>query len=99
MLDQTLLTYGAIVHGFVFITGPATLLTVGRSATSGQKAGIATGAGVTVGEVDIIRMARFRPRYPSGLSPMGNPRTVRAGGNVQSLLITRPPRCYDAHLG
>ena len=52
MIDQTtLITYVAIVLGFVFIPGPATLLTVARATTSGTKAGIATGAGITVGDI------------------------------------------------
>lgn len=52
MIDQaTLLTYIAIVLGFVFIPGPATLLTVARATTSGTKVGIATGAGITVGDI------------------------------------------------
>lgn len=46
-----LLTYALIVLGFVFIPGPATLLTVARATTSGTKVGIATGAGITVGDV------------------------------------------------
>lgn len=52
MIDPaTLATYIAIVAGFVFIPGPATLLTVTRSATSGTKVGIATGAGIAAGDV------------------------------------------------
>ena len=52
MIDPaTLITYVAIVAGFVFIPGPATLLTVTRSATSGTKVGIATGAGIAAGDV------------------------------------------------
>jgi threonine/homoserine/homoserine lactone efflux protein len=52
MIDATtLLTYCAIVLGFVFIPGPATLLTVARATTSGAKVGIATGAGITVGDI------------------------------------------------
>lgn len=52
MIDQTtLLTYCAIVLGFVFIPGPATLLTVARATTSGTTVGIATGAGITVGDI------------------------------------------------
>jgi threonine/homoserine/homoserine lactone efflux protein len=52
MIDHaTLLTYCAIVLGFVFIPGPATLLTVARASTSGTKVGIATGAGITVGDI------------------------------------------------
>ncbi|WP_284154812.1 LysE family translocator [Algicella marina] len=45
-----LTTYFLIVLGFVFIPGPATLLTVARATTSGTKTGIATGAGITAGD-------------------------------------------------
>lgn len=52
MIDSTtLITYVAIVLGFVFIPGPATLLTVARATSSGTKAGIATGAGIAAGDV------------------------------------------------
>lgn len=52
MIDPaTLLTYCAIVLGFVFIPGPATLLTLARASTSGIKVGIATGAGITAGDI------------------------------------------------
>lgn len=52
MIDQTtLLTYCAIVLGFVFIPGPATLLTVARATASGARVGIATGAGIMVGDI------------------------------------------------
>ncbi len=52
MIDQaTLITYVAIVLGFVFIPGPATLLTVARATTSGTRVGIATGAGITAGDI------------------------------------------------
>ncbi|WP_298843552.1 LysE family translocator [uncultured Roseobacter sp.] len=52
MIDPTvLLTYSLIVLGFVFVPGPATLLTVARATTSGTKAGIATGAGITAGDL------------------------------------------------
>ncbi len=58
MIDPTvLLTYILIVLGFVFIPGPATLLTVARAASSGTKVGIATGAGVAVGDVIHTAMA------------------------------------------
>ena len=51
MIDPSLLlTYALIVLGFVFIPGPATLLTVARATTSGTKVGIATGAGITAGD-------------------------------------------------
>ena len=46
----TLITYSLIVLGFVFIPGPATLLTVARASTSGTRVGIATGAGITAGD-------------------------------------------------
>ena len=52
MIDHsTLITYLAVVLGFVFIPGPATLLTVARATSSGIRAGIATGAGVAAGDV------------------------------------------------
>ncbi len=52
MIDQTtFVTYVAIVLGFVFIPGPATLLTVARATTSGTRVGIATGAGITAGDI------------------------------------------------
>lgn len=52
MIDwTTLITYIAIVLGFVFIPGPATLLTVARASSSGTKVGIATGAGIAAGDV------------------------------------------------
>lgn len=52
MIDlPTLLTYVAIVFGFVFIPGPATLLTIARATSSGTKVGIATGAGIAVGDL------------------------------------------------
>jgi threonine/homoserine/homoserine lactone efflux protein len=52
MIDlATLIAYVAVVLGFVFIPGPATLLTVARATSSGTKAGIATGAGIAAGDV------------------------------------------------
>jgi threonine/homoserine/homoserine lactone efflux protein len=52
MIDlTTLIAYVAIVTGFVFIPGPATLLTVARATSSGTKVGIATGAGIAAGDV------------------------------------------------
>ena len=52
MIDQTtLLTYTAIVLGFVFIPGPATLLTIARATSSGTRAGLATGAGIAAGDL------------------------------------------------
>ena len=54
MIDQTTLdcTYVAIVLGFVFLPGPATLLTVTRAASSGAtRVGIATGSGIATGDI------------------------------------------------
>ena len=52
MIDwTTLITYIAIVLGFVFIPGPATLLTVARATASGTRVGLATGAGIAAGDV------------------------------------------------
>lgn len=58
MIDHTtLITYVLIVLGFVFIPGPATLLTMARAASSGTRVGIATGAGIAVGDIIHISMA------------------------------------------
>jgi threonine/homoserine/homoserine lactone efflux protein len=52
MIDLAALTaYVLIVLGFVFIPGPATLLTVARATASGSRVGIATGAGIAVGDL------------------------------------------------
>jgi threonine/homoserine/homoserine lactone efflux protein len=58
MVDPTtLLTFIAIVLGFVFIPGPATLLTVARATGSGTRVGIATGAGIALGDIVHTAMA------------------------------------------
>jgi threonine/homoserine/homoserine lactone efflux protein len=57
--NATLITYVAIVLGFVFIPGPATLLTVTRATTSGTRAGLATGLGIAVGDIIHTAMAVF----------------------------------------
>ncbi|WP_226573304.1 LysE family translocator [Acuticoccus sediminis] len=58
MIDQaTLLTYVAIVLGFVFIPGPAVLLASARATTSGVKVGVATAAGIAVGDLVHTTMA------------------------------------------
>ena len=50
MIDQTILiTYLAILLGFVIIPCPAVLLTLARASTSGTRVGIATGLGIAVG--------------------------------------------------
>ena len=52
MIDQsTLITYLAILLGFVIIPGPAVLLTLARASTSGTRVGIATGLGIAVGDL------------------------------------------------
>ncbi|AVF04078.1 MULTISPECIES: LysE family translocator [Devosia] len=52
MIDHTVLaTYALVVLGFVFIPGPATLLTVARATTSGTRVGIATGTGIMAGDI------------------------------------------------
>jgi threonine/homoserine/homoserine lactone efflux protein len=52
MIDlTTLAAYGMVVLGFVFIPGPATLLTVARATSSGTKVGIATGVGIAAGDM------------------------------------------------
>lgn len=58
MIDAaTLATYVLIVLGFVFIPGPATLLTIARATTSGARVGIATGAGIAAGDLVHTAMA------------------------------------------
>ena len=58
MIDHaTLITYVLIVLGFVFIPGPATLLTMARAVSSGTRAGIATGAGIAAGDLIHTSMA------------------------------------------
>ena len=52
MIDPAVfIAYTLIVLGFVFIPGPATLLTVARATSSGAKVGIATGAGIAAGDI------------------------------------------------
>ncbi|MFC3226314.1 LysE family translocator [Marinibaculum pumilum] len=52
MIDQvTLLTYLAVLLGFVLIPGPAVLLTVARASASGIRAGLATGLGIALGDI------------------------------------------------
>ncbi|TJV06442.1 MAG: LysE family translocator [Mesorhizobium sp.] len=58
MIDlSTLIAYVAVAFGFVFITGPATLLTIARATSSGTKVGIATGAGIAAGDMFHTAMA------------------------------------------
>jgi threonine/homoserine/homoserine lactone efflux protein len=58
MIDHaTLITYLAILTGFVFIPGPAVLLTLARAASSGTRVGVATGLGIAVGDLVHTTMA------------------------------------------
>jgi threonine/homoserine/homoserine lactone efflux protein len=58
MIDRvTLATYILVVLGFVFIPGPATLLTVARATSSGTQVGIATGLGIACGDIIHTTMA------------------------------------------
>lgn len=58
MIDQaTLITYLAILLGFVFIPGPAVLLTLARATTSGTRTGIATALGIAAGDLIHTAMA------------------------------------------
>ena len=52
MIDQTtLITYLAILLGFVFIPGPAVILTLARATSAGTRAGLSTGLGIAVGDL------------------------------------------------
>ncbi|MEM9107923.1 MAG: LysE family translocator [Pseudomonadota bacterium] len=52
MIDQaTLITYLAVLIGFVFIPGPAVLLTLARASSGGTRVGIATGLGIAIGDI------------------------------------------------
>jgi len=53
----TLITYLAILTGFVFIPGPAVLLTLARAASAGTRVGVATGLGIAVGDLVHTAMA------------------------------------------
>ncbi len=53
----TLLTYIAILTGFVFFPGPSILLTLTRSSTSGMRVGIATSLGIGLGDLCHTLMA------------------------------------------
>jgi threonine/homoserine/homoserine lactone efflux protein len=55
--STTLLAYVSIVLGFVFIPGPATLLTVVTATSSGTRVGIATGLGIAIGDIIHTAMA------------------------------------------
>jgi threonine/homoserine/homoserine lactone efflux protein len=46
-----LLTYLAVLAGFVFFPGPSILMTLARATTSGTRAGFATSLGIALGDV------------------------------------------------
>ena len=48
---STLLTYIAVLTGFVLFPGPSILLTLARSSTSGTRVGIATSLGIGLGDL------------------------------------------------
>lgn len=48
---STLVTYIAVLTGFVFFPGPSILLTLTRSSTSGTRVGIATSLGIGLGDL------------------------------------------------
>jgi threonine/homoserine/homoserine lactone efflux protein len=51
MIDQSaLITYLAILFGFVFIPGPAVLLTLARAISSGTRVGVSTALGIAAGD-------------------------------------------------
>lgn len=49
--SDTLLTYSLIATGFIFVPGPASVLTTAQTIASGVKVGMATGAGITAGDI------------------------------------------------
>lgn len=52
MIDpSTLVTYLAVLLGFVFIPGPAVILTLARASGGGTRVGVATGLGIAVGDL------------------------------------------------
>jgi threonine/homoserine/homoserine lactone efflux protein len=60
MIDRaTLFTYLVVLIGFVFIPGPAVLMTLTRAMSSGTRVGIATGLGIAVGDLAHTAMAVF----------------------------------------
>ena len=61
---SVLVIYVLIVLGFVFIPGQPTLLTAARATTSGTRMRLATGAGITVGDVEQVP-SRWLVCWPS----------------------------------
>jgi threonine/homoserine/homoserine lactone efflux protein len=60
MIDHaTLIAYLTVLIGFVFIPGPAVILTLTQTLSSGTRTGIATGLGIAVGDLVHTAMAVF----------------------------------------
>ncbi len=60
MIDlATLTTYVLVVLGLFLVPGPAVLLTLGRAASGGRRAGLATGLGIATGDIVHAAMATF----------------------------------------
>lgn len=60
MIDQaTLITYIAILLGFVLIPGPAVIFTMAQASRSGVKAGVSTAFGMAAGDMLHTLMAVF----------------------------------------
>jgi threonine/homoserine/homoserine lactone efflux protein len=53
----TLITYLAILLGFVLIPGPAVILTLARASSAGTRVGVATGLGIAAGDLVHTAMA------------------------------------------
>ena len=88
MIDQaTLLTYLVVLTGFVFIPGPAVLMTLARAASSGTRVGIATGLGIAVGDLVHTFMAVI------GLS------AIIAASALLFTIIKYAGACYLVYLG
>lgn len=56
---STMATYLAILIAFMFIPGPAVLLTLARAAGGGTRIGLATGLGIAVGDLVHTALAVF----------------------------------------
>ncbi|MBN8293616.1 LysE family translocator [Rhodobacter sp. NTK016B] len=48
---HTLITYLAVLTGFVFFPGPSILLTLARASSSGTRVGVATSLGIALGDL------------------------------------------------
>jgi len=60
MIDlATLLTYAAVVLGLFVIPGPAVLLILARAMAGGRRVGVATGLGISCGDLVHATMATF----------------------------------------